>query len=32
MPEDNLINAKLNLSEYKNHHVTGKKTKGHGGS
>lgn len=32
MPEDNFINAKLNLLEHKNHHNTGKKTKGHGGS
>lgn len=32
MPEDNAINAKLNISEQKNHHIKGKKAKGHGGS
>lgn len=32
MPEDSSINAKLNFVEQKYHHVTGKKTKGHGGS
>lgn len=32
MPEDSAVNAKLNLTEQKYHHLTGKKTKGHGGS
>ena len=32
MPEDSAINAKLNLGEQKQHHISGKKTKGHGGS
>ena len=32
MPEDSAINAKLNLGEQKAHHISGKKTKGHGGS
>ena len=32
MPEDSAINAKLNLGEQKQHHINGKKTKGHGGS
>ncbi len=32
MPDDNVIKAKLNLEEQKYHHITGKKTKGHGGS
>lgn len=32
MPESNAINAKLNTGESKPHHITGKKTKGHGGS
>lgn len=32
MPDDNSIKAKLNLAEQKYHHITGKKTKGHGGS
>ena len=32
MPQDDSINAKLNLAEQKTHHITGKKTKGHGGS
>lgn len=32
MPDDNAIKAKLNLDEQKYHHITGKKTKGHGGS
>lgn len=32
MPEDNSINARLNFVEQKYHHITGKKTKGHGGS
>lgn len=32
MPEDSSINTKLNLLEHKKHHITGKKTKGHGGS
>lgn len=32
MPEESAVNAKLNLTEQKNHHITGKKTKGHGGS
>lgn len=32
MPDDNSINAKINLVEQKPHHISGKKTKGHGGS
>ena len=32
MPDDNTIKAKMNLEEQKYHHITGKKTKGHGGS
>lgn len=32
MPEDSAISAKLNLGEQKQHHISGKKTKGHGGS
>lgn len=32
MPESNAINAKLNLTEQKQRHISGKKTKGHGGS
>ena len=32
MPENSAINAKLNLAEQKQHHISGKKTKGHGGS
>lgn len=32
MPKDNEIEAKINLFEQKKHHITGKKTKGHGGS
>lgn len=32
MPEDSSISAKLKLEEQKYHHITGKKTKGHGGS
>lgn len=32
MPDDNSINAKINIGEQKPHHISGKKTKGHGGS
>lgn len=32
MPQDNAISAKLNIGEQKQHHISGKKTKGHGGS
>ncbi|MBD5543725.1 MAG: hypothetical protein HDR01_05660 [Lachnospiraceae bacterium] len=32
MPENSVINAKINLGEQKQHHISGKKTKGHGGS
>lgn len=32
MPDENAIKAKLNSKEQKYHHLTGKKTKGHGGS
>ncbi len=32
MPENSAINAKLNTGESKLHHISGKKTKGHGGS
>lgn len=32
MPVDDTVNAKMNLEEQKCHHITGKKTKGHGGS
>lgn len=32
MPENSAVNAKLNLEEQKQHHISGKKTKGHGGS
>ena len=32
MPESDAINAKLNLGEQKQHHISGKKAKGHGGS
>lgn len=32
MPEDSFINARLNLGEQKQHHISGKKTKGYGGS
>lgn len=32
MPEDSAVNAKINLVEQKQHHISGKKTKGHGGS
>ena len=32
MPDDNSINAKINIGEQKSHHISGKKTKGHGGS
>lgn len=32
MPDDSAIKAKMNLEEQKYHHITGKKTKGHGGS
>lgn len=32
MPDDNSISAKINTGEQKQHHISGKKTKGHGGS
>ena len=32
MPTDEAVRAKCNLREQKSHHVSGKKTKGHGGS
>ena len=32
IPQDNDINAKINIGEIKQHHISGKKTKGHGGS
>lgn len=32
MPTDEAVRAKSNLREQKNHHISGKKTKGHGGS
>ena len=32
MPKDNDVDAKINLTEQKQHNVNGKKTKGHGGS
>lgn len=32
MPDDNFINSKINIGEHKPHHISGKKTKGHGGS
>jgi len=32
MPDENSVNAKINFAEQKQHHITGKKTKGHGGS
>lgn len=32
MPDDNTIKARLNLDGQPYHHITGKKTKGHGGS
>lgn len=32
MPEDSVVNAKMNVGESKPHHINGKKTKGHGGS
>ncbi|MCM1172096.1 MAG: hypothetical protein NC393_08200 [Clostridium sp.] len=32
MPQDSEVNARLNLEEQKQHHISGKKTKGHGGS
>ena len=32
MPDDQVIKAKINLEEQRHHHITGKKTKGHGGS
>lgn len=32
IPQDNDINAKINIEETKQHHISGKKTKGHGGS
>ncbi len=32
MPDESMINAKVNLGEQTYHHITGKKTKGHGGS
>lgn len=32
MPDDSAVKAKLNADGQKYHHITGKKTKGHGGS
>ena len=32
MPDDDSVKARMNLEEQKYHHITGKKTKGHGGS
>lgn len=32
MPSDSAVNAKINIGEQKPHHISGKKTKGHGGS
>ena len=32
MPTDEAVRAKNNSREQKNHHISGKKTKGHGGS
>ena len=32
MPTDEDVRARSNLREQKNHHINGKKTKGHGGS
>lgn len=32
MPEDSAVSAKLNLTEQKQHNISGKKTKGHGSS
>lgn len=32
MPDDGDINAKLNLEERRQYHISGKKTKGHGSS
>lgn len=32
MPEDSAISAKINTGEQKQHHISGKKPKGHGGS
>lgn len=32
MPEDSAVSAKINLGDQKPHHISGKKTKGHGGS
>lgn len=32
MPDDNAVKAKMNLEGRNYHHITGKKTKGHGGS
>lgn len=32
MPENSTVTAKLNFEEQKQHHINGKKTKGHGGS
>ena len=32
MPQDNDIDAKINNRKTKQHHISGKKTKGHGGS
>lgn len=32
MPTDEAVRARSNLREQKNHHISGKKTKGHGGS
>lgn len=32
MPSESAVNAKINLGEQKQHHISSKKTKGHGGS
>ncbi len=32
MPDDDTVKAKINLEEQKQQHISGKKTKGHGGS
>lgn len=32
MPQDSEVGAKINIVEPKPHHISGKKTKGHGGS
>lgn len=31
-PQDNVVNAKINIGGTKQHHINGKKTKGYGGS